>query len=376
MRFLDQLHQGDRLKKLVNLHANSGSQIDLERLFSPEANRALGLLKACPVYQSTPLNESETLSQELSVRKVSLKLESDRMRLGSFKALGGAFAVAQMVREKAEQILGRDIAPEEMQSDEVKAVAVKETFITASAGNHGLSVAAGGAVFGARAVIVLAVAVPEAFADRIRAIGAEVVRVDGSYEDSVAYAIDAAEKEGWQLLADGSWPGYITPPALVMEGYTVLAEECRQSFEASGDWPTHVVLQAGVGGLAGATAAHIRENWAVQPHITVVEPDAAPCLITSVQAGELTNAPGPLSHMGRLDCKDASLIAFEGLRYDADVFVTITEDEGATAVERLAGHGIETTSSGGSGAAAFFVDGLVELDENSHVLSIISEGPE
>jgi diaminopropionate ammonia-lyase len=263
-----------------------------------------------------------------------------------------------------------------MMSDEVRALAAKETFITASAGNHGLSVAAGAKVFGARAVIVLAVSVPEAFAERIRAIGAEVVRVDGSYEDSVSYAIETADKEGWQLLADGSWPGYIDPPAMVMEGYLVLAEECRQSFEVSGNWPTHVMLQAGVGGLAGAVAAHIREHWAVQPHITVVEPDAAPCLVTSVQAGALTHSPGPLSHMGRLDCKDASLIAFEGLRHDADAFVTLTEDEGAEAVRVLSDYNVATTSSGGAGVGALLVDGLVDLDENSRVLSIISEGPE
>lgn len=346
------------------------------RLFRPNSDRALALLSACPIHAATPLIDANALAKDLGARKVSLKLESDRMRLGSFKALGGAFALAQMVNEKASAVLGRTVRPEEMQSDEVKAIAAKETFIAASAGNHGLSVAAGGAIFGTRAVIVLAVSVPEAFAERIRVIGAEVVRFDGSYEGSVAYAMETAEKEGWQLLADGSWPGYIDPPALVMEGYTVMAEECRQAFEASGDWPTHVMLQAGVGGLAGAMAAHIREHWAVQPHITVVEPDAAPCLITSVKAGELTNAPGPLSHMGRLDCKDASLIAFDSLRHDANVFVTITEDEGSAAVEKLAEYDVATTSSGGGGAAALFVNGLVDLDESSHVLSIISESPE
>lgn len=333
-------------------------------------------MAACPVHAATPLVDANVLARDLGIRKASLKLESNRMRLGSFKALGGAFALAQMVNDKASTVLGRTVHAEEMQSDDVKAIAAKETFITASAGNHGLSVAAGGAIFGANVVIVLAVSVPEAFADRIRAIGAKVVRIDGSYEDSVAYAIDTASSEGWQLLADGSWSGYVDPPALVMEGYTVMAEECRQAFEASGDWPTHVILQAGVGGLAGAMAAHIRDHWAVQPHIAVVEPEAAPCLITSMRAGELTNSPGPLSHMGRLDCKDASLIAFDALRTDADVFVTVTEDEGSDAVNKLANYDVATTSSGGGGVAALFVNGLINLDENSHVLAIISEGPE
>jgi diaminopropionate ammonia-lyase len=360
------------MKKLVNKRpAKAGS-----RLFRVNADRPIALLSACPIHQATPLVDAKALAEQLGVQRLDLKMESERMRLGSFKALGGAFALAQMVCDKATVELGRDVVGADIAADDVKAIAAGETFITASAGNHGLSVAAGANIFGAKAVIVLAVSVPEAFAERIRATGADVVRVDGSYEDSVAHAIKAADDNDWQLLADGSWPGYIDPPAMVMEGYTVLAEECRSAFEASGEWPTHVVLQAGVGGLAGSAAAHIREHWAVQPHITIVEPDAAPCLIASMEAGELTHASGPLSHMGRLDCKDASLIAFDALRQDADVFVTITEDEGAKAVEILGQHGVETTSSGGGGLAALFVDGLVSFDQNSRVLAIISEGPE
>ena len=50
------------------------------------------------------------------------------------------------------------------------------TYVTASAGNHGMSVAAGAAAFGARAVVYIAETVPEAFAKRLRETGAEVRR--------------------------------------------------------------------------------------------------------------------------------------------------------------------------------------------------------
>ena len=285
-------------------------------LFRTTPARPLALLGSCPTYKPTPMPDACTLATAAGVGRLWVKDETQRMRLGSFKALGGAFAVAQMISDAAHGAALLDPA--------ANAVAASMTFITASAGNHGLSVAAGAKVFGANAIIVLGTSVPEEFADRIRDLGARVLRSDGSYEQSIVTAKTEAASNGWIHLADGSWEGYIEAPALVMEGYTVLAEECRAEFSRQGVWPTHVYLQAGVGGLAGAVAAHIREFWDEQPEIVVVEPDAAACLLRSVENGRLTHAEGPVSNMGRLDCKDASLIAFEALRQDADKFTTIT----------------------------------------------------
>ena len=325
----------------------------------------MAMLRQCPVYEATPLRSMASLAGELGIGALVIKDETRRMHLGSFKALGGVFAVAQMIVDAS--------GTTDLSGEDARMTAAKMTFITASAGNHGLSVAAGARIFGARGVIVLGSAVPEGFADRIREAGAEVLRVGGSYEDSVRYAMEVAETNGWLLLADGSWDGYTERPALVMEGYTVLAEECREKFETSGNWPTHVFLQAGVGGLAGALAGHIREHWAEQPRIVVVEPDAAPCLLKSIEAGKLTHAEGPESNMGRLDCKDASLIAFEALRRDADMFVTVTDDEADAAARLLAIHGIATTPSGAAPLAALQ---QMRPGPEARCLLIVTEGPE
>ena len=322
------------------LPLNSGAA----RLFNASPDRALAMLRACPVYEPTPMRAAPALARDLGISALYVKDESTRMRRGSFKALGGAFAVAQMICDAAGET-DPTAAP-------AKARAASMTFVTASAGNHGLSVAAGARVFGARACIVLARTVPEGFAARIRGLGAEVVRVDGNYEESVAHAMALADARDWLLLADGSWPGYTERPALVMEGYTVLAEECREEFARHGTWPTHVFVQAGVGGLAAAVAAHIREFWARQPRIIIVEPDAAPCLGESIKARRMVHAPGPVSNMGRLDCKDASLIAFEALRHDADDFVTISDPAAVAAADTLAAHGVVTTPSGAASLAA------------------------
>ena len=337
----------------------------VERQFVTCADRPLAMLAHCPAYAPAPLRDVPDLAAESGVATLWIKDESQRMRLGSFKALGGAFAVAQIIADTSGET--------DLMSEATKQAAAGMTFVTASAGNHGLSVAAGARVFGAQSAVVLCAAVPEAFSDRIRALGSRVIRVEGSYEDSVAYASSAAETNGWIHLADGSWPGYIERPALVMEGYTVLAEECRHAFARQGNWPNHVILQAGVGGFAAAVAANIRENWPEQPRIVVVEPEAAPCVMESVRAARLTRTDGPVSNMGRLDCKDASLIAFQSLRHDADRFVTISDREAVAAVDLFRRHEIFTTPSGAAGLAA-----LRKLDPNGdrRCLIVVTEGRE
>lgn len=333
------------------------------RRFISSADRPLAMLQQCPAYASTPMQNEPGLATELGIGEILVKDESKRMRLGSFKALGGAFAVAQMISDAGDGC--------NLEDDKTKKVAAEMTFVTASAGNHGLSVAAGARVFGAKAVIILASTVPEGFADRIRSLDAKVIRVDGTYEDSVAFAREAADENGWLLLADGTWEGYVDRPAMVMEGYTVLAEECRVEFEAMGIWPSHVLLQAGVGGFAAAIAAHIRDFWAHQPEIVIVEPEFAPCLINSIRAGRMTRGDGEESSMGRLDCKDASLIAFEALRQDANTFITVTEAEAKWAVETYAKYGYQTTESGAASLAA--ISHLNLLPEN-RCLVVTTEG--
>ena len=192
------------------------------RLFRTSHERPMAMLEVCPVYTPTPIYEHSGLAELIGIQTLFIKDESKRMQLGSFKALGGAFAVAQMISDAAKT--------PDMGSITAKSTAAGMEFMTASAGNHGLSVAAGAKIFGAHAVIFLSTSVPESFANRIRSMDADVVRVQGSYKDSVTAAIAAAENSNGLLLADGSWNGYIERPALVMEGYTVLAEECRIKF--------------------------------------------------------------------------------------------------------------------------------------------------
>ena len=299
----------------------------------------------------TPLTRIEGFGAQ-----VWAKDERGRMGLGSFKALGAAYVIAHAASQTGAADLSQALNG--------------QTYVTASAGNHGLSVAAGARKYGAGAVIYLAEAVPEGFAERLRSHGAKVVRAGADYAASMVAAQAAAESNGWTLLSDSSWPGYFEIPHRLMEGYLVMAAEAARQCPKV---PTHIFLQAGVGGLAGACAAYFRKVWGDAPKIIVVEPEFAPALQASIRAGRAVVADGPASNMGRLDCKEPSLIALRGLALEADEFVTISEGEAKAVLPMLAAQDAATTPSGGAGLAALRT---MDLGPEARVLCIISEEPE
>jgi diaminopropionate ammonia-lyase len=324
---------------------------------APSVNAAApaALLARCPVAKATPLVDAAGLAKLAGVTSVHVKDERDRMGLGSFKALGAAYVIAH----DAAAIGG----------DDLSGVLAGRTYVSASAGNHGLSVAAGAKVFGAKAVIYLAKAVPESFAVRLRDMGADVVRAGTNYAQSMETAMADGDANGWTLLSDTSWDEYYEVSHRLMEGYCVLMDEVFAQMPAA---PTHILLQAGVGGLAGAAAAMARSEWGDAPQIIVVEPEFAPALIDSIKAGHCVLADGPTSEMGRLDCKEPSLIALKGLATDADVFVTISEDEAQAAMPVLAAHDLACSTSGGAGLVALLVG--LGLPTDARVLAVLSEG--
>lgn len=330
---------------------------DLPRTPGADAKAVAALLAQCPAHAVTPVIERPDIARRAGIAALSIKDERARMGLGSFKALGAAYAIAREasltgVQDLATALEGR-------------------TYVTASAGNHGLSVAAGARVFGARAVVYLSHAVPEAFAERLAARGAQVVRAGADYEASMQAAAQAAEDNGWTLLSDSSWPGYMDLPFRVMEGYRQMAAEIAGQMPEP---PSHILLQAGVGGLAAAIAAELRRAWGAAPQVIVVEPEAAPALFESIRAGRPVTTSGPESSMGRLDCKTPSYLALADLACDADRFVTLSEEEAAAGTAELVDAGLATTPSGGAGLAALLA-GIAGIGPDAHVLCILSEGP-
>lgn len=333
---------------------------------STDATAAQSLFGLCPAAHQTPMLVNDDLAGALGVSRVFIKDERGRMGLGSFKSLGAAYAIAKAAAKRV-----NDGAASSYES-----ALTGETYICASAGNHGLSMAAGARLFGADAVVYLSETVPENFAGRLADKGATVVREGHNYEASMAAAQKAASDNDWNLLSDSSWAGYSDPARDVMEGYLIMAAEAAAQVPEK---PTHVFLQAGVGGLAAACTAGARLAWGDDVTVCIVEPEAAPALLASIKAGTAVTAPGPVSCMGRLDCKDPSHLALKYLAREADAFMTVTEEEALDIVAMLNNFEISSSPSGTAGIAGLRqVTGSNEnpLDLNGHarVLVYVSEG--
>lgn len=344
------------MRIVTNPHRRQDILIPQVPFPSTNSDRLAKLLSKCPAAKQTPLSDASILAP---LSKLWIKDERTRMNLGSFKALGAAYVIASQASEAAETSGTADLSD--------------RTYVTASAGNHGLSMAAGARVFGASAVVFIAETVPDSFAARLEGQGARVVREGVDYAASMTAASQAAQENGWTLLSDSSWKGYLDLPYLLMEGYLQMAVE---TVDQCPEPPTVIMLQAGVGGMAGAVAAYFRKAWGDAPKIVVVEPSAAPALQASIEAGTAVFADGPDSIMGRLDCKEPSLIALNGLARDADMFLTLGDDDVAAQLPVMATAGFETTASGGAGMAAILNSdcrAALDIGPQDRVLCILTE---
>ena len=284
-----------------------------------------------PGYAPTPLVMLPGLARRAGIGALGYKDESGRFGLGSFKALGGAYAVLRQLQTR----LG-DVSSDELRTGKHHARTAAITVCCATDGNHGRSVAWGASLFGCRCVIYIHETVSQGRADAIAHYGAEVRRVPGNYDDAVRQAARDAEAEGWIVVSDTSYPGYTDIPRDVMQGYTVMADEALAQWQ--GAPPTHVFIQAGVGGLAAAVCGHLWETLGERrPRVVVVEPDRAACLFESVAQGRAANIHGALdTMMAGLACGETSIIAWEILEEGASDFLTVTDEAAAVCMRVLA----------------------------------------
>jgi diaminopropionate ammonia-lyase len=336
------------------------------------------LIRLWPGYAPTPLVNLPGLAAHCSVGKVLAKDEGARP-LGSFKALGGTYAG---LRALARAMNIGDIAT---------LVAVKRPresltrLICASDGNHGLAVAAAAELAGAPARIYLHDGVPPARAQRIAERGAEIVWIRGTYDDAVDQAALAARRGEGLLIADTADDENDPVVADVMAGYGLMAQEIVDQLRAlASDRPTHLFVQAGVGGLAAALAEGIRAQMAGDRRIVVVEPDKAACVGLALRAGRPERIVGDLRTSAEmLSCGEASAPALKILLRHQAVALAVSETALADAVRVLAAHGGPSTTPSGAAGLAGLLTALpgsshgdeLGIDASSRILLIATEGP-
>lgn len=329
--------------------------IDAATLGLDGAAAAERYLTARNNHAQTPLHALPALAAELGAGAVHVKDEGFRLGLGSFKALGGAYAVTRLVLEEAARRHARAFDVADLQTDAVRAVARGMTFACATDGNHGRSVAQGAQLVGATSVIFVHGGVSDARVAAIARFGAQMVRVAGTYDDSVTEAARVAAEKGWAVVSDTSWPGYERIPALVMQGYTALV---REALRQMGETPTHVFVQAGVGGVAAAVAGHLAIVLGdKRPTFVVVDPARAACIYETAKAGRPVKiAHGEPTVMAMLECYDPSPLAWRVLSRAADAFMTVEDTDAIAVMNRLArpaggDPAIVAGESGGAGLA-------------------------
>lgn len=373
---------------LVNTHADYRKPldpIDAKTLGVAAAEEVERFLSYREGHRETPLHALPGLARELGVCAIHVKDEGHRLGLGSFKALGGSYAVIRLVLEAASSRLERPVDVTQLQSPEVRKISQTLTFACATDGNHGRSVAQGAQLVGARATIFVHSGVSDERVAAIARFGAEIVRVDGNYDESVAEATRVATQNGWTIVSDTSWPGYERIPSLVMQGYTALLREALRQIPKP---PTHVFVQAGVGGIAAAVAGHLSIVLGEsRPIFVVVDPARAACLFETARAGHIVKvAHGEPTVMAMLECYEPSLVAWRILSRVADGFMTVDEEDAVSAMNRLArpvagDPAIVAGESGGAGLAGLIravddpsIKTALGLDATSRVFVINTEG--
>ncbi|AMB85191.1 PLP-dependent lyase/thiolase [Pseudomonas agarici] len=332
----------------------------------------------------TPLFELPDLAASLGIDQLYVKDESARSKLGSFKALGAPVALLRLLLG---QFSSRHFEVRRLLNGEYRDALADFTVISATDGNHGRALAAAAQSVGCRCVIVLHANVSHERETAIAAYGARIVRISGHYDDSVEEAARLATLNGWWVVSDTSYEGYEEIPRDVMQGYgTIAAEVLEQRLEQPAF--THVLLQGGVGGLAAGIASYFWEyHGQARPHMTVVEPRQADCLLQSALSGHASRTQGSVdSVMAGLACGETSPLAWKFLRPAIDHFLTIEDHEAINAMRILArGSRRDTPLIAGESAVAGLA-GLIHLikvpalkaqvglDEHSRVLLISTEG--
>ena len=288
-----------------------------------------------PGYKPMPLRALSKLAAKAGIGEIFYKDEGGRFGIGSFKALGGAYAVLRLLQRhildrRNEQPSSRDLA-----AGRYADLTAQVTVTSATDGNHGRSVAWGARTFGARCVIYMPDIVSPGRSRAIEAYGAEVRRVAGSFDDAVRQAAADAAARGWHVVADTAPDNRSGATRDVMQGYSLMIDEaCSQSAAL----PSHVFVQGGVGGLAAGVCAYLWERYGGErPCLVVVEPENADCHFRSAVAGKPTPAAGPFdSIMGGLACGEISALAWQILDPGADAFAAIGDDAAINCMRLLA----------------------------------------
>ena len=348
-------------KTLLNKNYHFSRFFVLRYLSSTLIENAYKTISNWKGYSKTPLIKLDKLSKALNINNVFYKDESKRFHLKSFKALGGAFAVEKISKNKKNIVIS-----------------------SATAGNHGRSVAWGAQRLGLKCKIFISQFVSKTRENEIKKLGAQVIKVKGNYENALKECRKQSKKNKWKIVQDVSNKKYKYIPKLTMAGYSIIIKEV--SFQTN-KYITHIFLQAGVGGMAAGSVAGVARYFKRIPKIIIIEPESAACVLKSVEKGKMTKIKiKKESIMGGMSCNEMSLVPWQILRKSANACMSIKDINIPETIAMLARKKLSNQKIIGGECSAPGIIGLIslcnnkiikdklDLDENSNVLLIGCEG--
>ena len=310
-----------------------------------------------PGYEETPLVDAPKLAGALGVGKVFVKDESSRLGLPAFKVLGASWAIYKALEER----LGDEGFGDWDEIGELKKrlEPLRPLYLVAATdGNHGRAVARVARLLELGAKIFVPEDMAAARQEAIANEGAEVIVVDGTYDEAVEISSEEAGERSL-VISDMSWPGYERVPSWVIEGYSTMLWEIDDELERRNEEGLDlVVVQIGVGAFAAAVASHFRSpGVSPRPKLVGVEPANADCLLESVAAGCIVSVPGPHdSIMSGLNCGRPSLVAWPTVSSGIDILIAVDDEPAREAMRLMAESGVESGETGAAG-----LGGLLEL---------------
>ena len=348
-------------KFLSNKRYNFSRKQVLKHLSKQFIDKAYNKISKWKGYSPTPLIKLNKLNKNLKLKNIFYKDESKRFHLKSFKALGGAYAVEDISKRKKNIVIS-----------------------SATAGNHGRSVAWGAQRLGLKCRIFVSQYVSETRVKEIEKFGATVTRVKGDYESSLNECIRQTKKNKWHIVQDVSNKNYKYVPQLTMAGYSIMIKEISKQ---TNQYITHVFLQAGVGGMAAGSVAGIARYFKRIPKIIVVEPKEAACVLKSIEAKKMKKIKiKKESIMGGMSCNEMSLVPWNILNKSTNHCITIDDSKVSNTVAMLARSKFSNKKiTGGECATPGIISliaacnnkkikKLLELNEKSNVLVMGCEG--
>mgnify|MGYP001434443499 CR=1 FL=1 len=362
MTILSNGHQWKYSEFIDNKNYNFDKDQILTSISKEDIDEAYNTISKWEGYKTTPLITLNKLSKELNLKNIFYKDEDKRFDLKSFKALGGAYAVEKVTKGNKDIVVA-----------------------TATAGNHGRSVAWGARRLGLKCKIFISEFVSDARGQAMADLGADVVKVKGNYEKSLIECIKQSTENNWQIVQDVAWKDYMLVPKYTMAGYSVMMREIID--QINNEKITHIILQAGVGGMAGAMVAGIARYLDNIPITIVVEPDSAACVLESIKTGKIEKIDIKReSLMGGMSCGEVSLVPWEILKNSVKHCISLPDDDIAKTMKLLGNSSFsdEKIIAGENSAPGVIsliascedqdIKQKLKLDQSSNVLVIGCEG--